>query len=204
MLPDNYEEVLNINHDGVMAYIDIPKINTFLPIYHGTSDEVLNKGAGHLEGTCLPIGMDGMLSFISAHRGLPSAKLFTDLDLLEVGDTFFISVLDKKLAYEVFKIEEIKPEEIKDITNSTTKDIVVLITCTPYGINTHRLLVYGERVEYTKEEINEVIKENKPLVSMWVLEYAFAIILGLIVILIIILSYRIYKGYKFKHKRNVL
>ena len=133
-----YNETLDITGTGIMGYITISKIGVELPIYHGTSDSVLQIAAGHLEGTSLPVGGASTHAVISAHRGLPSAKLFTNLDQLEVGDTFTITVLDRVLTYEVDKISIVLPTE---------KDYVTLMTCTPYGINTHRLLVRGRRVE---------------------------------------------------------
>ena len=130
-----------------MGYITIPKIGVELPIYHGTGDSVLQIAAGHLEGTSLPVGGESTHAVISAHRGLPSAKLFTNLDQLEVGDTFTITVLDRVLTYEVDKISIVLPTETDELKIAEGKDYVTLMTCTPYGINTHRLLVRGRRVE---------------------------------------------------------
>ena len=153
VLPDNYEEVLNVDGDGVMGYIDIPKIDVYLPIYHGTSEEVLAEGAGHLEMTALPIGGENRHSVISAHRGLPSAELFTRLDEMEAGDQFYIHVLDQTLAYEVDQIEVILPEELSLLQPEEDKDLVTLLTCTPYAVNTHRLLVRGTRVPYEESTV---------------------------------------------------
>lgn len=156
ILPDNYKDVLNINHDGIMGYIDIPKINVHLPIYHGTSEDVLEKGAGHLDVSSLPIGGKSSHSIISAHRGLPSALLFTDLDQLKNGDIFYIHVLDKTLTYEVDKINVIDPKDLSLLKVIKDKDLVTLLTCTPYGVNTQRLLVRGKRIPYkeVKQEHN--------------------------------------------------
>lgn len=148
VLPDNYEEVLNIGGDGVMCYVEIPKIEVYLPVYHGTSDEVLQKGAGHLDMTALPIGGKNRHPVISAHRGLPSAELFTHLDEMEKGDIFYIHVLDETLAYQVDQIEVIEPEELNLLTPEEDKDLLTLLTCTPYAVNTHRLLVRGVRIPY--------------------------------------------------------
>ena len=137
-----YNETLDITGTGIMGYITISKIGVELPIYHGTDDSVLQIAAGHLEGTSLPVD-----AVISAHRGLPSAKLFTNLDQLEVGDTFTITVLDRVLTYEVDKISIVLPTETDELKIAEGKDYVTLMTCTPYGINTHRLLVRGRRVE---------------------------------------------------------
>ena len=142
-----YESLLDISGTGIMGYIEIPSINVSLPIYHGTSDGVLQVAAGHLEGTSLPVGGESTHAVISAHRGLPSAKLFTHLDRLEVGDTFTITVLDRELTYEVDKISIVLPTEVDELKVVDGKDYVTLMTCTPYGINTHRLLVRGRRVE---------------------------------------------------------
>lgn len=142
----NYNEILNVNLNGMMGYITIDKIKVELPIYHGTSKEVLSSSVGHIEGTSLPVGGSYTNSVLSAHRGLPSSKLFTDLDKLEIGDTFTITVLDKVLTYEVDKIVIVKPDEIEEL-KIDENDYVILSTCTPYGINTHRLLVRGKRIE---------------------------------------------------------
>ena len=148
----NYNELLNINNDGMIGYLTIDKIKVELPIYHGISNEVLNSSVGHLEGSSLPIGGNSTHSVLSAHRGLPSAKLFTDLDKLEVGDIFKITVLDEALTYEVDKIVIVSPSDREYLKIEEDKDYVTLLTCTPYGINTHRLLVRGVRVtENTKK-----------------------------------------------------
>ena len=142
----SYESTLDVTGTGIMGYITIEKIGVELPIYHGTSDAVLQVAAGHLEGTSLPVGGASTHAVISAHRGLPSAKLFTNLDQLEVGDTFTITVLDRTLTYEVDNISIVLPTETDSLKVSEGKDYVTLMTCTPYGINTHRLLVRGRRI----------------------------------------------------------
>ena len=142
-----YDDVLNINSSGIMGYITIEKIGVKLPIYHGTSDAVLNAAVGHLEGSSLPVGGQSTHAVLSAHRGLPSAKLFTDLDKLELGDTFQITVLNRVLTYEVDQIQIVEPTEISELYIRDGEDHCTLITCTPYGINTHRLLVRGTRIE---------------------------------------------------------
>ena len=142
----NYNDILNINSNGMMGYITIDKIKVELPIYHGTSKDVLSTAVGHIEGTSIPVGGSYTHSVLSAHRGLPSSKLFTDLDKLEIGDIFTITVLDKVLTYEVDKISIVKPNEIDEL-KIDENDYVTLSTCTPYGINTHRLLVRGKRIE---------------------------------------------------------
>ena len=143
----NYDSVLNISGSGVMGFITIPKLGVELPIYHTISTEVLNIACGHLEGTSLPIGGESTHSVLSAHRGLPHAKLFTDLDKMELGDTFQITVLDQTLTYQVDQIKVVRPDDVRDIQIVAGEDLCTLLTCTPYGINSHRLLVRGRRVE---------------------------------------------------------
>lgn len=141
-----YDETLDVSGTGIMGYITIPRIGVELPVYHGTSDGVLQVAAGHLEGSSLPVGGAGTHAVISAHRGLPSAKLFTNLDELEAGDTFTITVLDRVLTYEVDRISIVLPTETDLLQPVEGQDYVTLMTCTPYGINTHRLLVRGRRI----------------------------------------------------------
>lgn len=142
-----YDDILNISGTGIMGYITIPSINVQMPIYHGTSDEVLNVAAGHLQGSSLPVGGIGTHCVISAHRGLPSARLFSDLDRLNAGDTFTITVLNEILTYEVEEINIVLPHEINKLAIAEDRDLVTLMTCTPYGINSHRLLVRAKRIE---------------------------------------------------------
>ena len=150
-----YSTTLDVTGTGIMGYITIPRIGVELPIYHGTSDAVLQVAAGHLEGTSLPVGGESTHAVISAHRGLPSAKLFTNLDELEAGDTFTITVLDRVLTYEVDRITIVLPTETDLLQPVEGQDYVTLMTCTPYGINTHRLLVRGHRVN-TRESQKHV------------------------------------------------
>ena len=142
-----YWDILNVTDFGMIGYLKIDRIGVELPIYHGTSAEVLSYGVGHLEGSSLPVGGESTHSVMSAHRGLPSAKLFTDLDRVELGDTFQITVLDQILTYQVDQIKIIDPDKIEDLQIVEGKDYCTLFTCTPYGINTHRLLVRGIRIE---------------------------------------------------------
>lgn len=146
-----YEKTLDVTGTGIMAYITIPKINVELPIYHGTSSEVLNVAVGHIQGSSLPVGGSGTHSVISAHRGLPSAKLFSDLDQMDIGDTFTITVLNDILTYSVDKITVVNPDETDALQIEPGKDYVTLVTCTPYGINTHRLLIRGTRIETAEQ-----------------------------------------------------
>ena len=147
-----YYEALNVTGNGMIGYLKIDRIGVELPIYHGTSESVLSRGVGHLEGTSLPVGGENTHSVMSAHRGLPSAKLFTDLDRVEKGDTFQIIVLDQVLTYQVDFIKVIEPTDVSDLQIIESGDYCTLFTCTPYGINTHRLLVRGIRIETIKEK----------------------------------------------------
>lgn len=144
---EKYENLLNLSGDGIMGYIEIPSIKCSLPIYHGTDQAILQTAAGHIAGTSLPVGGSGTHCVISGHRGLPSARIFTDLDKMKTGDTFMIRVLDKTLTYEVDQIRIVLPDELDDLEIEEGKDYCTLVTCTPYGINSHRLLVRGHRVE---------------------------------------------------------
>ena len=149
----NYKKTLNIDDNGMMGYISIDKIKVELPIYHGTSEDVLSKAVGHIEGSSLPVGGIGTHSVLSAHRGLPSSLLFTNLDKLEIGDVFTITTLNRTLTYQVDKILIVSPKEITSLKIDKNNDYVTLVTCTPYGINTHRLLVRGKIIENIKEKL---------------------------------------------------
>lgn len=159
---ENYNQTLNMGN-GIMGSIEIPKISVNLPIYHGTSDEILSAGVGHVNGSSLPIGGSSRKSILTGHRGLPSSKLFTRLDELELNDLFFISVLNETLAYKVVNIQVIEPEDVSSLEIEEGRDLVSLITCTPYGVNTHRLVVTGERTIYEKSVYEGI---NKNLMSM--------------------------------------
>ncbi len=170
---EEYMSSLNLNGDGMMGYVEIPKIDVKVPVYHTTEKEVLEKAAGHLEGSSLPVGGESTHSVISAHRGLPSAKLFTDLDKLEKGDHFLISVLDDTLCYEVDKISVVEPTETDGLAVEEGQDLVTLLTCTPYGVNSQRLLVRGHRVEVDKISVVEptetdglAVEEGQDLVTL--------------------------------------
>lgn len=190
-----YWQVLNVGGDGVMGYLSIPKINIKLSIYHGTSDEVLQTGVGHLNGTKLPIGGESTHSVLAAHRGLPSARLFTDIDQLKKGDKFYIHVLDETLAYQVDQILDMVDKDDTETLEKALqieegKDQVTLFTCTPYGVNSHRLLVRGTRVPYEGEE--EVSSTPVDTMLQAVQNYYMLyLILGLSVTLLIILFLRI-------------
>ena len=144
---DTYKSLLNVTDESVMGYVTIKKLDVKLPIYHGTDDQVLASGAGHLEGSSLPVGGTGTHAVITGHRGLPAAKLFTDLDQMEIGDTFTVTVLEQTLTYQVDQIKIVLPEETDDLAIDPNQDYCTLLTCTPYAVNTHRLLVRGVRIE---------------------------------------------------------
>lgn len=162
---DSYNDILNMGN-GVMGSIEIPKINVYLPLYHGTSDEVLSVGVGHVFGSSLPVGGTNTRSILSGHRGLPNAKLFTRLDEIVVDDLFFIRIQDRTLAYKVRDIKVIEPDDIDLLATEEGQDLVSLVTCTPYGLNTHRLVVTGKRVPFEKteyESIQESTMSNREL-----------------------------------------
>lgn len=156
---ENYEQLLNISGTGVMGSLEIPKINVDIPIYHGTSDEVLSNGAGHFQDSSLPVGGNNTRCILTGHRGLPNSKLFTRLDELEKDDLFFVSTYGEILAYRIAEIEIMEPEEAEKLEILPEKDLCTLITCTPYGINTQRLVITGERVPYEKVEYDSIEKK---------------------------------------------
>ena len=176
----DYFNILNLNNDGIIGYINIPKIDVNLPIYHGTSEEVLKKGVGHLQNTSFPIGGEGTHSVLSGHTGLSSAKLFTDLNQLEEGNIFYVNVLGEKMAYKIDQIKIVEPQDTSDLMIHSDKDYITLVTCTPYGVNSHRLLVRGTRIPYTEKVEKEIKKEEKEKVeSTWRDEYFKALAVGL-------------------------
>ena len=173
--PLAYAEQLTVG--GVMAYVDIPKINVYLPVQHGTGAETLEKSVGHVVGTSLPVGGSSTHAVLSAHSGMASSKLFSDIDQLEKGDTFYIHVLGEVLAYEVDNINTVLPTDTSLLQIEDGKDLVTLVTCTPFGINTHRLLVRGHRVPYTPEQVSAA--EEKPVASSWTQHYLTGLAIGL-------------------------
>lgn len=154
---ESYQEQLNLSGTGMMGTISIPKINVNLPIYHGVEEEVLVNGVGHLPESSLPVGGENTHCILTGHRGLPNAKLFTRLDEMETGDLFFLTVCGEKLAYQVSEIDIIHPEDVEGLGIQAEKDLVSLITCTPYGLNTKRLVVTGERIPYTEKQEQEIV-----------------------------------------------
>ncbi len=185
-----YNDVLDVTGDGIMAYVEIPKLNTTMPIYHGTDDSVLQVAIGHIPGTSLPVGGQGTHAVISGHRGLPSAKLFTDIDQLVEGDTFLIQVLDETLTYEVDQILTVTPDDVSALEIDPDQDYVTLVTCTPYGVNTHRLLVRGHRIENesTTARVTADASQVKPLL---VAPFIGVLLIVLILVIVPILRKRL-------------
>lgn len=183
----SYYDALNIGPS--IGNLQIPKINVELPLYHGTNDHVLSRGVGHLENSSLPTGTLGTHSVFTAHRGLPSSKLFRDLDKLTVGDEFFVEVLDEIYAYEVFEVDIVLPNETEWLQMRDDEEIVTLLTCDPYMINTHRLLVKGKRVPYTPEEIamKQAQLSQETLGRHW---YIIAVIVGILTLIVVFLKRR--------------
>lgn len=184
-----YESLLDVSGTGIMGYIEVPKIDCSLPIYHGTDEGALQIAIGHLEGSSLPVGGKSTHCVLSGHRGLPSARLFTDLDQMEEGDIFILNILGRKLAYEVDQIRVVLPEEMSDLEIEEGKDLCTLVTCTPYGINTHRLLVRGHRTEYVEKKVEEEQKEvqtKKTDIRLMIAGGAGILILLIIIIVIVI------------------
>lgn len=200
-ISDEYYSTLDVNGDGMMGYITIEKIKIQLPIYHGTSDRVLNSAVGHVEGSSLPVGGTSTHAVLSAHRGLPSAKLFTNLDKLEKGDVFTIRILDRTITYQVDQILIVLPEETNDLNIVSGEDYCTLVTCTPYGINTHRMLVRGTRIENIEpEKVINVITEAYQIDPLIVTPAVAAPMLGLLLIGLIVKSRS--TGKKKKAKKN--
>ena len=179
-----YDNLLNIDNNGVMGYIEIPKLDVSLPIYHGTKSSTLELGCGHLLGSSLPVGGDSTHSILTAHSGLASQKMFSDIDILESKDIIQLQILDKTLTYEVYEKKVVLPEETESIQIIENEDLVSLVTCTPFGVNTHRLVVTAKRTENTQTIIgpSEIVKVETKEASIWEQEYIKGIALGLICI----------------------
>lgn len=174
-----YESLLNLTNDGVMGTVEIPAIDVSLPIYHGTSESVLEKGVGHLHGTSLPVGGESTHTVLTGHTGLSKAKLFTDLTEVEEGDIFFLHVMGENLAYQVDQIKVVLPSELDDLKIVPGEDYCTLVTCTPYGVNSHRLLVRGVRTDYQEAVENPETFEDKEVTSKWMEEYKKAVIISI-------------------------
>lgn len=184
--PESYWDLLNVDSAGMMGYIEIPKLNTTIPIYHGTSEAVLQVGVGHLQNTSLPVGGESTHAALSGHRGLPTRSLFTDLDQMEVGDRFYIKVLNETLCYTVDQILTVLPHEMDALAIEEGKDYVTLITCTPYGINSHRLLVRGVRTPYDPQQHQNEIAESASYLSSMPAQYRHLLI-GVVVLVVVLL-----------------
>ncbi len=189
--PLAYAQQLTVG--GVMCYIDIPKINVYLPVQHGTGADTLEKSVGHVVGTSLPVGGSSTHAVLSAHSGMASSKLFSDIDQLAVGDTFYIHVLGDTLAYQVDNIATVLPTDTSLLQIEDGKDLVTLVTCTPFGVNTHRLLVRGHRIPYTPEQATAAAVE-KPVTSSWTQHYLTGLGVGLGAVAVVGGAYFLVRG----------
>ena len=184
---ESYYDILMVRPDGMMGYIEIPSISVYLPIYHSTSDAILERGIGHLIGTSLPVGGENTRAVLSGHSGMARDRMFTDLEDVEEGDVFYIHVLNEVLAYRIFDIQIVLPEEVELLTIARGRDLVSLVTCTPFGINTHRLIVTGERIPYEAEnESGIVTTQRSKSITKWTWEYLKGLLLGLGVTMIVL------------------
>ena len=188
-----YDQLLDPMENGVMGSVEIPKIKQNLVIYHGTGAKELEQGVGHVEGTSLPVGGDGTHCVLAAHRGLPSARLFTDIDQMEEGDVFYLHILGDTLAYEVDRISVVEPYEVQELDIVPQEDLVTLLTCTPYAVNTHRLLVRGHRIPYAQENSASKTSSNTIAQSVYVLPLpvligATAVVMAIILVVAILLT----------------
>jgi sortase A len=184
---DTYNALLNVDGSGIMGYLEVPKIDVRLAIYHGTGEDALENGVGHLENTSLPVGGSSTHCVLSGHRGLPSAKLFTDLDKLENGDLFYIYILGETLAYEVDQVLVVEPSQVDALKITPGQDYVTLLTCTPYGVNSHRLLVRGHRTEVVNETPEDNgARNNGTDIDLWV-------IIPLALVILLLLAFAVYR-----------
>lgn len=186
---EDYEHQLNIAGDGIMGYVEIPCINVNLPIYHGTGNDSLERGIGHLLGSSLPVGGESTHSILTGHSGMASQKMFTDLEQMELGDVFYLNVLGETLAYQVVEINTVLPHDTSLLGIEDGKDICTLVTCTPYGVNTHRLLVCGSRIPYEEAEvIVEEKADEKPEESTWEQQYLKGILYGIAAVVLLVIA----------------
>ena len=194
-----YDAILNLNGDSIMAYVEVPALEIYLPVSHGTEAETLENSVGHVIGSSLPIGGSDTHCVLSGHSGMSDQKMFSDLNKLQDGDIFYIHVLNETLAYKVSRIDTVLPEDTSLLGIEGGKDMVTLVTCTPFGVNTHRLLVRGERTDYVEaaEEVAE-LEETQNTSSTWTEEYWKGVVIGIVVliVLLLILSYLESKGAK--------
>lgn len=192
----DYDSLLNLDGTGLMGNVEVPSIGVNLPIFHGTSPSTLEKGIGHLQGSSLPIGGESTHSVLTGHTGLNNAKLFTDLTEVKKGDVFLLHVLGRDLAYKVYDISVVKPDETEKLMIVPEKDLVTLVTCTPYGLNTHRLFVTGERTDYTSAKDRADHQDNRVKDSQWMRSYRIAAAIGTLISVLIILINRFFIGRK--------
>ena len=187
---ENYGSLLNLAGDGIMGYVEIPTIGVTLPIYHGTNNSTLERGVGHLLGSSLPVGGESTHSVLTAHSGMASQKMFSDLDRLKKGDVFFLDVLGEKLAYQVDQIKTVLPYDTTFLQTEIGNDLCTLVTCTPFGVNTHRLLVRGTRIEYEEAEVivEEKLETEEPVKSTWEQQYLQGILIGIGAVVILVLG----------------
>ena len=178
---ENYGSLLNLAGDGIMGYVEVPTIDVTLPIFHGTNNSTLERGVGHLLGSSLPVGGESTHSVLTAHSGMASQKMFSDLDRLKIGDIFFLDVLGEKLAYQVDQIKTVLPYDTTFLQTEIGNDFCTLVTCTPFGVNTHRLLVRGTRIEYEEAEVivEEKLETEEPVKSTWEQQYLQGILIGI-------------------------
>ena len=178
---ENYGSLLNLAGDGIMGYVEVPTIGVTLPIFHGTNNSTLERGVGHLLGSSLPVGGESTHSVLTAHSGMASQKMFSDLDRLKKGDIFFLDVLGEKLAYQVDQIKTVLPYDTTFLQTEIGNDLCTLVTCTPFGINTHRLLVRGTRIPYEEAEVivEEKLETEEPVKSTWEQQYLQGILIGI-------------------------
>lgn len=182
----NYQELLNVAGDGIIGYVQIPKISVQLPIYHGTNNDSLDRGIGHLLGSSLPVGGDSTHSILTAHSGMASQKMFSDLPQLGVGDVFYLKVLGETLAYQVEQIHTVLPHDTTYLGIEQGEDLCTLVTCTPFGVNTHRLLVRGERIPYEEAEVIVETTQEAVVESNWEQHYMKGILIGICVVIILV------------------
>ena len=198
----DYDRLLNLNGSGIMGYVEIPKLGIDLPIYHGTAEDVLEKGVGHLTGSSLPIGGEGCHAVLTGHSGVAGKRLFSDLDQMQTGDVFFLHVLNETLAYQVSGVNTVLPYETSLLAPIQGKDLCTLVTCYPYGVNTHRLLVRGERIPYEEAvEIAETEAEE-PAPSTWKQQYIRGLTIGGVGALGILLPCLLYAALRKKRRRR--
>lgn len=182
----NYQELLNVAGDGIIGYVQIPKISVQLPIYHGTNNDSLDRGIGHLLGSSLPVGGDSTHSILTAHSGMASQKMFSDLPQLGVGDVFYLKVLGETLAYQVDQIHTVLPHDTTYLGIEQGEDLCTLVTCTPFGVNTHRLLVRGERIPYEEAEVIVETTQEAVVESTWEQHYMKGILIGICVVIVLV------------------